>query len=201
MPRPKKTNIDEAATVRLENAFWQLLATERYAAITVRRVAQAAGVNRNSFYYHYRDIDDLAYQAVKHNAEHEVAKAWLAGLLAAFQGGGDWPVVTADAAILPHAERIILCARSDSSYLQQLTTDLLRQVWFDIFAIDAERLTAVERLQVDFVFAGLLATLKSREIQGSPASLALLVQTELGQTILSTLEKIAAAQKEEPRKV
>ncbi len=201
MPRPKKANIDEAATLKLENAFWQLLATERYAAITVRRVAQAAGVNRNSFYYHYRDIDDLAYQVVKHNAEHEVAKAWLAGLLAAFQGDGDWPVVTADAAILPHAERIILCARSDSSYLQQLTTDLLRQVWFDIFAIDAKRLTAVERLQVDFVFAGLLATLKSREIQGSPASLALLVQTELGQTILSTLEKIAAAQKEEPRKV
>lgn len=196
MPRPKKANIDEAATLKLENAFWQLLATERYAAITVRRVAQTAGVNRNSFYYHYRDIDDLAYQAVKHNAEHEVAKAWLAGLLAAFQGDGDWPVVTADAAILPHAERITLCARSDSSYLQQLTTDLLRQVWFDIFAIDAERLSAVERLQVDFVFAGLLATLKSREIQGSPASLALLVQTELGQTILSTLEKIAAAQKD-----
>lgn len=199
MPRPKKSHTDEMATIKIENAFWDLLKTERYADITVLRVSQEAGVNRNSFYYHYQDIDDLAYQAVKHNAEHEVSRAWIAGLLAAFQGKGAWPAVTADAAILPHAERIILCARSDSSYLKQLITDFLQEVWFDFFSIDKERLSTVEKLQADFVFAGLIATLGSREIQESPASMSLLVRTELGQAILSTIEKIASAKKNDSR--
>ena len=194
MPRPKKSDTNGAAAIKIENAFWDLLKTERYADITVLRVSQEAGVNRNSFYYHYRDIDNLAYLAVKHNAEHEVSRAWIAGLLAAFQGNGAWPAVTADAAILPHAERIILCARSDSSYLKQLITDFLQEVWFDFFSIDKERLSTVEKLQADFVFAGLIATLGSREIQESPASMSLLVRTELGKAILSTIEKIASAQ-------
>lgn len=199
MPRPKKSNTDEAAAIKIENAFWDLLKTERYADITVLRVSQEAEVNRNSFYYHYRDINDLAYQAVKHNVEHEVSGAWVAGLLAAFQGNADWPIVTADAAILPHAERIILCVRSDSSYLKKLITDFLRKVWFDSFSIDEERLSTVEKLQADFIFAGLIATLGSREIQESPLSMSLLVQTELCKSILLTIEKIASAQKNDSR--
>ena len=194
MPRPKKSNTNEAAAIKIENAFWDLLKTERYADITVLRVSQEAEVNRNSFYYHYRDIDNLAYQAVKHNVEHEVSGAWIAGLLAAFQGNGAWPAETADSAILPHAERIILCARSDSSYLKQLITDFLRKVWFDFFSIDKERLSTAEKLQTDFIFAGLIDTLGSREVQGSSMSMSLLARTELGKAILLTIEKIASEQ-------
>ena len=63
MARPKKSDKEEMATAKIEKAFWRLLETERYSDITVLRVSQESGVNRNSFYYHYRDIDDLAYTA------------------------------------------------------------------------------------------------------------------------------------------
>ena len=53
MARQKKSDWNERATVKIENAFWKLLETEHYADITVSRVCQESGTNRNSFYYHY----------------------------------------------------------------------------------------------------------------------------------------------------
>ena len=75
MARPRKSDRDEMATVKIENAYWSLLETERYSDITVLRVSQEAGINRNSFYYHYKDINDLAYQAFMRNADNEVSRA------------------------------------------------------------------------------------------------------------------------------
>ena len=85
MARPKKSDHDEIATVKIENAFWSLLETERYSDITVLRISQEAGINRNSFYYHYRDIDDLAYKAFMNNAGNEVSKTLISALLSSFQ--------------------------------------------------------------------------------------------------------------------
>ena len=60
MPRPRKDDPQSAATARIEAAFWRLLEEVGYPEITVRRVSQAAGANRNSFYYHYECLEDLA---------------------------------------------------------------------------------------------------------------------------------------------
>ena len=51
MARPKKTNYSDFATVKIENAFWRLLEEEAFSDITVLRISQESGVNRNSFYH------------------------------------------------------------------------------------------------------------------------------------------------------
>lgn len=43
-----------------------LLEDRRLPDITVGLVAEKAGCNRGTFYYHYRDLDDLVYAAVEH---------------------------------------------------------------------------------------------------------------------------------------
>ena len=53
--------------------------------MTVRRISQESGTNRNSFYYHYVDIEDLARTAFRNNAEG--ARGLMAWLLSAFQAG------------------------------------------------------------------------------------------------------------------
>ena len=77
MSRPPKTERDKMATVKIEKAFWSLLETEKYTDITVLRISQEAGINRNSFYYHYKDIDDLAYIAFMNNADNEISKTFI----------------------------------------------------------------------------------------------------------------------------
>lgn len=192
MPRPRKSERDEMATVKIENAFWSLLETERYSDITVLRISQEAGTNRNSFYYHYKDIDDLAYQAFMNNASNEVSKTLVSALLSAFREGQSAPVF--DMSVLPHSKRIMLCARSDSPYLNQLVNDLLKTIWFDSMSIKLELLSADEKLQVCFISAGLVAVLGSQEIKNNPLFMSALCQSEIGKAIISTMKNIAIRQ-------
>ncbi|MGN0135528.1 TetR/AcrR family transcriptional regulator C-terminal domain-containing protein [Anaerotignum sp.] len=43
----------------ISEAFWQLLVEKTYGKITVHDVVERCQVNRNTFYYHFRDIPDL----------------------------------------------------------------------------------------------------------------------------------------------
>ncbi|MEX2805376.1 TetR/AcrR family transcriptional regulator [Streptococcus sp. H31] len=192
MPRPRKTDRDEMATVKIENAFWSLLETERYSDITVLRVSQEAEINRNSFYYHYSNINDLAQKAFVNNADNEVSRTLVTALLSAFQEGKSAPIF--DMSILPHSKRIMLCAASESPYLRQLVTELLKTIWFNSMSIDEELLSSDERVQIRFVFAGLVSVLGSKEIRDNPLSMSVLSQTELGKAIISTMQMIAARQ-------
>ena len=156
MARPRKAQEELKATVKIEGAFWRLLETQSFSEITVRLISQESGTNRNSFYYHYTDINDLAYKAFRNNANKEVTE------------------------------------RSDSPYLRQLVEELLKDIWFDALGIREDLLSESEKLQVGFIFAGLVATLGSREVRESPLQMLMLAQTEIGRTILSTLKGIAA---------
>lgn len=43
MARPRKADTEQAATVRIENAFWKLLERGRVEDITVRLISQESG--------------------------------------------------------------------------------------------------------------------------------------------------------------
>lgn len=192
MGRPKKSATGEMATVKLENAFWSLLETERYSDITVLRITQEAGTNRNSFYYHYQDIDDLALRAFQNNIDNEVSRALVSALMSAFQE--DRPTPVFDLSVLPYSKRIMLCARSDSPYLRKLVSDLLMATWFEFLSIEEGLLTEEEKLQVKFIAAGLVSVLGSEEVRDNPLAMSALSQTETGRAIIRIMKNIAARQ-------
>ncbi|KAB8288695.1 AcrR family transcriptional regulator [Bifidobacterium ramosum] len=66
MPRPRHDSEILPAKERMENAFWELLSTREYHKITVTDIVHEAGVNRNSFYYHYSGLPELADSAIMH---------------------------------------------------------------------------------------------------------------------------------------
>lgn len=49
----------------IQDTFWQLLEEKPYDKITVRDIVERCGVNRNTFYYHFRDIPDLAESSAR----------------------------------------------------------------------------------------------------------------------------------------
>lgn len=59
------------APERLRAAFWRLLEKRPLASITVRDLVREAGVNKNAFYYHYANLDDLARDAVEESLPRE----------------------------------------------------------------------------------------------------------------------------------
>ncbi len=64
MARPRKEQDGPSALERMEAAFWEELEEKPYTKITVTDIVQKAHVNRNAFYYHHDDLDDLAHKAV-----------------------------------------------------------------------------------------------------------------------------------------
>lgn len=69
MPRPRRDSEILPAKDRLENAFWGLLKDREYHRITVTDVVHTAEVNRNSFYYHFSGLPELADSAILHEVE------------------------------------------------------------------------------------------------------------------------------------
>lgn len=195
MARPRKSNKEDMATVKIEKAFWKLLETEKYGEISVLRICQESGINRNSFYYHYNDIDDLARTAFKNNAAEEISAALFSVLLSSFQDEPNQSAAHFDPSILPHSKRIMLCAASDSPFLNQLVRDLLRQIWFDALSIDESLLTTIEKLQINFIFSGLTNILGQAEIRTSPVLMSELSQTEIGKAAIETMKTISSKQK------
>ncbi|PLS29067.1 TetR/AcrR family transcriptional regulator [Bifidobacterium parmae] len=64
MPRPRSDSNIPPARERMENAFWKLLADREYRRITVTDIVHLAQVNRNSFYYHFSGLSELADAAI-----------------------------------------------------------------------------------------------------------------------------------------
>lgn len=51
----------------MREVFWELLEEKPYSAITVKLITQRAGVNHNTFYYHFQNIDDMAMRFFEGN--------------------------------------------------------------------------------------------------------------------------------------
>ncbi len=59
MARPKKSEEKDALS-RLEESFWNLLEKYPYNMITIKLLTAEARINHNTFYYHFRNIDEMA---------------------------------------------------------------------------------------------------------------------------------------------
>ena len=59
MPRPHYKKGDDTARDKLEAAFWDALAEGSYEGISVVGLCRSAGVNKNTFYYHFEDFPAL----------------------------------------------------------------------------------------------------------------------------------------------
>lgn len=194
MPRPKKSESNASAVVKIEKAFWQLLKTEKYSDITVLRISQESGTNRNAFYYHYKNIDDMARKAFLRNADKDVSRALIAMLLSNSKDDNAMAELTIDSAIVEHSRRIMLCAGSDSPYLNSLVYDQLKKIWFDYMSIREDLLSTEEKIQVRFIFAGLVAVLGSQEIKECPLLMSKLAKTDIGKTFIATIREISTNQ-------
>ncbi len=200
MARPKKSESQQAATVKIENAFWALLEKESFSNITVRLLSQEAGINRNSFYYHYDDMNDLASKAFRNNANEEVSGLLISALLSSVDGPGhtegpDGPERPAfDPALIARSRRIMLCAGSDSSYLRALVENMLKRIWLEAFSIREDLLSDSEKLQITFIFSGLTAVLGSEEVRKAPLKMLELARMQMGRASIEALKKISASQ-------
>lgn len=162
MPRPRRDSEILPAKDRLEESFWELLANRDFQKITVTDVVREANVNRNSFYYHFSGLPELADAAILREIQNlptaltppqkiEPKTAWREYCSS----------ILLDPEQRQRVERLsLLMGPHSSPELQESLQDFCRMALMSVLDIDAAHVDIKTALMVDFTVGGLLSVLK-----------------------------------------
>lgn len=156
MARPKQID-GPSADVRIEAAFFAALEAMPFQKITISEIVKRAGLNRNSFYYHYANLDDLAHSAVERLLVPEVPR-----LLA--QGMGleseQFDRVFADAAVVERLSWMTAIMGPHSTPdLRGILSDAVLGVWLEAFSLSPEDLDLQTAATAHFILGGMFELL------------------------------------------
>lgn len=158
MARPKYAVGDQTAKEKLAAAFWRLLADKPYAKLSALDVVREAGINKNTFYYHYTGIDDMAADAVDSTLDPTTLLATLSSLRSVN------PVTTPMHTPLDaNLDRLCLVAGEHSTpALRLLLKNALRSAWCEALGIDQSQLELQQQIALEFALGGVLEVMAYR---------------------------------------
>lgn len=152
MARPRKSERD-AAGIRLANAFWALLEHHRLANITVGMVAEQAELNRGTFYYHFKSMDDLVDRVIEDEIlGNESVMQNVFGLIA-----GSSTVDSLETLINRKTDRFALLINQGGMDLFSVKIKrLVFATWKAILCDDGEELAPNTRLIIEYSTSGII---------------------------------------------
>lgn len=166
MPRPRRDSNIPPAKQRMEDAFWELLADREYRRITVTDVVRKAQVNRNSFYYHFSGLPELADAAIL----AEIKTSPLMQEVPPNPGNGvdlkeQWRKHVTQLISTPRErERLnrlaMLAGPHSSPELVESLRDFERLSLMEMLELDPEHIDLKTDLMLDFTVGGLLTVLR-----------------------------------------
>lgn len=197
MARPKADSNMPSARERIENAFWEMLASVPFSQITVSAISAKAGVNHNTFYYHFSSIEDLAVKVFEDNMMPELPQIMLPVLSdGQTQAGGSEEDSASDPAELSaHFHRARLYASSGSALLTGILRDSIMKLWLDAAGLEDSQLTQPDRDQLAFIFGGIVSMIAEMGDDANIGRMADMVGSPLGKGVLASLTAIATREK------
>lgn len=165
MARPRYRGNDKTALDKIEEAFWDSLQEGPYSDMTIASIVRKAGINRNTFYYHYRDIDEMARSIVSERLLDPLAPE----LVAKFsQSGEAFPAeFYGQYNLEQRLMRFGLIASDNSApQLRALLGDAVTRIWCEHLGIVIDQLDFVDQLLLGFTLNGMFAMLASFAQQG-----------------------------------
>jgi len=156
MPRPRRDSEILPAKERLENAFWELLSEREYRKITVTDIVRTADVNRNSFYYHFTGLPELADSAILHAVENTPLPS---APNANFNPDNEWRKHVTALLREPEQRRrldrlALLAGPHSSPELVESLQDFGRLTLISVLGLDADHLDLKTDLMLDFTVGG-----------------------------------------------
>lgn len=182
MARPRKDASGKTALQRLEYAFWDTLSQQPYSQMTIKAISARAGVNHNTFYYHYESLDDMAQRLFEKNLLHELPVAIVSALHAEDPVAGALNLTPDE---MDRLEKTRLFARSGSPFLTGLLRESIKRAWFETLGVEEGGLSASELLDIDFVLGGELAMLQQASVPIDGETLAAFAARPLGRGIFA----------------
>lgn len=158
MARPRKDQSGPSAVERMREAFWELLEERSYQSITVRSITQRAGVNPNTFYYHFENIDDMAVRFFEDNIPTrliDVMAEVSMGKMVDIRSFADEPDIE------KHYQRVRAVVRSGSLDLAKQSRNRLIGHWLQRAGLAEEDLSRADRARVNYLWGGVSSVISS----------------------------------------
>lgn len=121
---------------------------------------QRAGVNHNTFYYHFQNIGDMAMRFFEDNVPTKLVDM----VVDAFMGGSiDIALVGKEPNIEEHYRRIRAVVRSGSPTLMQLGKERLMRSWMERAGLGEDEFSAADKARINYVWGGITAVVGREE--------------------------------------
>ena len=188
MARPAYRGDEPTARGRMREAFWELLERGGFGHIIVKTLASQAGVNPNTFYYHYSSMEDLARDALDAEKLHEIPEAIRDS---AKPGGTPLQEALAYVAVGHRWRRIRLFLTSDSPGLRRLFYDAFESLWLSLIGVDKDDLSIEDALDLAFMLNGAMGVIAMQGDDYDMGYLRTLSERPLGRGLIETVERLA----------
>jgi AcrR family transcriptional regulator len=188
MARPRRNTGEKSAYERIRDAYWKLLSEMPYSRITIEALSREAGVNHNSIYYHFDNIEDMAVRLFEENLEGDVAKTLITAFL---NESASLPAIASDKDLLARIQRTRLYMKSENPLLSRLVKKRLKREWFDSIGISEECLSWENRADIEFIFSGIIDVVGSDLFEADPVSVMTMNQRTLGKGAISALKELS----------
>lgn len=190
MARPSYQRDEQTARERIVEAFWRMVEDGPYDKVSVRGLVRESGVNKNTFYYHFEDVEDLARQATRDVLE----PALLLELLSMMQDG------TAHIQARFHnpdfAKRIarvrtVARAKGTPELLDKLK-EAIADAWATARGFAICDLDEPQRIALEFALGGIMSVLAHTNGDGSEPTPDQVIASSVPQAAMVLFERLPA---------
>lgn len=188
MARPSKTDPTASAEYKIEKAFWSLLEKTDFSEITMQQLAREAGVNRNTLYYHYGNLQEVAEAMFARVFTEDVSARFLDLMLTSPQ---ELASVWGPFELPERVWKIHLFAKSESPLIRGMLKETLTGQWFRKLGIDPSSFSTADALKIDYIVSGFLGLLGSDRVAEDPLLLLTFRNSPLGEAAIDTLKKLS----------
>lgn len=187
MARPRYERDEQTARQRIIEAFWRMVEDGPYDKVYVRELVRESGVNKNTFYYHFEGVDDLARQATRELLD----PVFLTEMLSQMQGAAVQARLK-DAGFQMRLSRVRTVARAKGTpELQDVLKSALAETWSSVVGFDLEALDVPQRVALEFLLGGIMSVLAYANEDGSSPAPDQVVSAGIPQTASFVLARLA----------
>lgn len=153
MARPRKSATEPDARQRMQDVFWQLLEDHQLREITVGVITAKAGCNRGTFYYHFRDLDDLIFNVIESEL---IGDAVIAENIFRLSAGADYDKFLATQG--NKMRRIsLLLNRGGMDMVLTKVSAIVKAMWRSVLCTDGSPLTSEAAVIIEYTVGGILS--------------------------------------------
>jgi len=190
MPRPRYREDDKTAVDKIEEAFWECLREGPYSKITIASIVRKAHLNRNTFYYHFCDVDEMARCFVNERLVDPILPQLLEQFM---RGEEELGALLERADFKARANRICLIAsRNSSPELRDMLEGAIRAIWSGRFGVDFARVDAIDGVLLEFTLGGLLAIFASFAARGDSVDPGMFADPRLQALVRQNFARVVA---------